>query len=60
MADIPVGFASVFTMILIGYFVLTVWFGKPPAPVVIQRSPPQPLPTPRSTETPVQSELNVG
>lgn len=32
--DIPVGPASVFTMILIGYFVMTVWFGKAPEPVV--------------------------
>lgn len=31
--DIPVGFASSFLMILIGYFVLTVWFGAPQAPV---------------------------
>ncbi|NJL25544.1 MAG: hypothetical protein HC902_10475 [Calothrix sp. SM1_5_4] len=38
LMDIPVGFASVFTMILIGYFVLTVWFGKPSQPVV-QHSP---------------------
>lgn len=41
--DIPVGFASVFMMILIGYFVLTVWFGAPPAPAVQKISPhPQP------------------
>ena len=32
LLEIPVGYASVFTMILIGYFVLTVWFGAPPAP----------------------------
>lgn len=38
--DIPVGFASVFLVILIGYFVLTVWFGKPSEPVVQRSSSP--------------------
>jgi len=30
MGDIPHGLASIFLVILIGYFVLTVWFAKPP------------------------------
>ena len=40
LLDIPVGFASVFLMILIGYFVLTVWFGAP-QPVVVKAPEPQ-------------------
>lgn len=32
--EIPAGPASVFMLILIGYFVMTVWFGKAPEPVV--------------------------
>ncbi|MBX3022866.1 MAG: hypothetical protein KF799_14420 [Bdellovibrionales bacterium] len=51
--DIPVGFASVFMMILIGYFVLTVWFGAPQAPVVAVQKTQAPL----DEATPAQSEL---
>jgi hypothetical protein len=48
--DIPVGPASVFTMILIGYFVMTVWFGKEPQPVVQKISPSQPQPPPSASD----------
>lgn len=39
--EIPVGLASTFLAILIGYFVLTVWFGKPAPPVVQEHAPDQ-------------------
>jgi hypothetical protein len=54
MGEIPVGFASVFMVILIGFFVLTVWFGKPEAPVVQRPSPK----VPAANDSP--SELNAG
>lgn len=54
--EIPVGFASVFMMILVGYFVLTVWFGSPQAPVV-QKAPVRVPEEPKAT---LPSELNAG
>lgn len=48
--DIPVGFASVFLMILIGYFVLTVWFGSP-QPVPVTQKPAVPK-VPEKDEAP--------
>lgn len=53
--EIPVGPASIFTLILIGYFVLTVWFGKP-QPVVQKAAVPKPLPPPE----PRAQDLNAG
>lgn len=53
--DIPVGFASVFFMILIGYFVLTVWFGSPQAPVVQRVTPAK-----RVGDERPPAELNAG
>jgi hypothetical protein len=57
--EIPMGPASVFTLILIGYFVLTVWFGKPQPVVQVkaQINPPQPAQAPQAERT---RDLNAG
>lgn len=48
--DIPVGYASVFFMILTGYFVLTVWFGKPAEPIVQRATVRPPIPPATGTD----------
>jgi len=50
--EIPVGPASVFVLILIGYFVMTVWFGSP-QPIVTKSQQPSPeTPKPPRSEEP--------
>lgn len=52
LLEIPIGPALVFSLILIGYFALTVWFGKPSQSAVHKAPPVQPPQAPAKDERP--------